>query len=127
LGYTVSQLQEKIQQWEEKCQELEEDNKCKDEELEKLKENLRKKEKELENMACGIEMARLEKQKQAYNAEYDKKKNRKNRGGVFQWLFGWIYGDDLADIDESDDELEILQVSLYLLLSFDILCTFSNL
>jgi DNA repair exonuclease SbcCD ATPase subunit len=108
LGNIVSQLQQQIENWEQKCQQVEEDNRCKEEEIETLKEKLKRKEKELENMACGVELARLEKQKQAYHAEYEKKKSARHRG-LFHWLFGWIYGDELSE-DDSDEELEKLQV-----------------
>jgi len=111
LGGTLLGMQSSLQNLEKQCQDLTEGRKCDEEEIQHLNAVMKKKERELENMACGIEMARLGKQKEAYHAEYERKKIKKN-GGVFSWLFGWSYDGSYSNDDsESDDEMERLQVS----------------
>lgn len=109
LGETIHQMQSNIVSLEEQCRDWNEKSNCQQEEISVLKQKLKKKERELESMACGIEMARLEKQKEEYQAQVARKKSQKSKG-FFAWLFGWGYDDDTTY--ESDEELEKLQVCL---------------
>mmetsp|Transcript_22541 Transcript_22541/g.33717 ORF Transcript_22541/g.33717 Transcript_22541/m.33717 type:complete len:987 (+) Transcript_22541:373-3333(+) len=95
------------------CTALEEKEQCYIEDIGVLKSKLKEKERELENLACGIEMARLEKQKEKYKEELEKKKKRmqKNRG-LIAWLFDYMFGGSSGGVgseDDTDDEIEKLQ------------------
>jgi len=119
LGQDILILEQKIAEWEQKFHTLETDKNSRDEEIIDLKNKLKKKERELENMACSIEMARLESEREQNMAQIGKKKKKKNQsdGGLFSWLFGWIWDSDpsakngYVDSDSDNDELEKLQVS----------------
>jgi DNA repair exonuclease SbcCD ATPase subunit len=113
LSENIHELQLKVDELEGKCKNMEESERCHLEDIEKLKNKLKKKEKELENLACGVEMARLEQQKEKYKEKMEKKKRKKSRGLV-SWLFDCIFlgnnGNGSMDEDDTDDEVEKLQV-----------------
>lgn len=115
LGQDILILEQKIAEWDKKYHTLETEKNSKDEEIIDLKNKLKKKERELENMACSIEMARLENEREQNIAQRGKKKNQSS-GGFFSWLFGWIWDSDTSgrvgfvDSDSESDELEKLQV-----------------
>jgi hypothetical protein len=113
LGNTIANLQHSIQNLETECLELTDGRTCDREEIRELKENLKGQDRKLENFACGIEMARLEKQKDAYQTEYERKK-RLQKKGFFYWLFGGDEdgSDDGESEDDSDEDLEKLQVRI---------------
>jgi hypothetical protein len=113
LGNTIANLQHSIQNLETECLELTDGRTCDREEIRELKEKLKGQDRKLENFACGIEMARLEKQKDAYQTEYERKK-RLQKKGFFYWLFGGDEdgSDEGESEDDSDEDLEKLQVRI---------------
>lgn len=127
LAQDIITLEQTIEEWEKKYSHIESEKELKDKEIVELKSRLKKKERELENMACGIEMARLENEREE-NSQMERKKNKKkniqSNGGILQWIFGWIWdtgsnsyssttGNSL-DSDSDSDEVEKLQVRLIL-------------
>ena len=107
LGKSIETLQSSIQNLEQECADLKESAACDADDIALLKKTLKKRERELENMACGIEMARFEKERKDFEEDYEKKIHKK---GFLCWLFGWDSIGGSEDSGQSDEDLENLQV-----------------
>ena len=107
LGKSIETLQSSIQNLEQECADLKESATCDADDIALLKKTLKKRERELENMACGIEMARFEKERKDFEEDYERKIHKK---GFLCWLFGWDSIGGSEDSGQSDEDLENLQV-----------------
>ncbi len=114
LSDTITSMQRELGDWEMKCKDMQEEQDCDRDEIAMLKQALKKKERELEKMACGIEMARLEEQREKYQqAKADRMMNHSSKG-FFSWVLSLVFGDDVSSSgeDDSDEDLERLQVCI---------------
>jgi len=116
LAQTIDYLQEDIQNWNNKCNDLIHSRECDLEEMNEIKGKLAEREAELEKMACGIEIERVKRERSKYLEEIQRKrKAQKSKNGLlWNLFFGWMSNEEYNDSEEEDASLEELARSTLL-------------
>lgn len=100
LDRTVALLQDGIEEWTQRCQNLTIQHEKDGSRLTKMKTELKERNREVEDLATIIESARLDSERDRYLVE---RNSRKKKRGFFAWVFG------ISSREEEDEDT--LQVS----------------
>ena len=113
LAMEIQVLEEKVVEWEERCQDMQSDWECDLETLEQTQETLRETRAELETMACGIEVARVEAHQERLRTKAEvKRRNKESNGGLVSWIWSLLVGSNGDDEMEDSEEVELERVQV---------------
>ena len=99
LGRTIAQMQDQMEEWSIRCQNLTLQHEEDTERLTNMKVELKERNREVEDLATMIETARLDTERERHLVE---RNSRKKKRGFFAWLFG-IHSRE----EEDEDKLQV--------------------
>lgn len=104
LGRTIAQMQDQMEEWSIRCQNLTLQHEDDTERLTKMKVELKERNREVEDLATIIETARLDTERERHLVE---RNSRKKKRGFFAWLFGMHSREE-----EDEDKLQVSHWSI---------------
>ncbi|KAG7339267.1 hypothetical protein IV203_002473 [Nitzschia inconspicua] len=106
LGLTVVGLQQDLEEWQQKCRDLQQRHDDDQVKLQQLKKAIKAKQSQAEELAIAMEQLRMVEKRREANY-YPTNQNQASSGGVLSWVLSWfgIGGKSSSSNDKYDSEI----------------------